>query len=284
MKPAPCGKAIISAIAPTEQLHLVPLHYLRLRGKPLVQSFSMSRIHSAAALTTLLEKPCAIPSRFVALQVPAQQDLNDPQKLSSLARVPAWLAERSSGVTLAREHATVDALADLDLSGRLIHFATHGTFPSRDVSERNPNPFEVSGLALAQDGELPSLALVSTGKSDDTLLTPERVLALRFDGSHVTLQACVSGLAKEGIGGDALGLDLAFLLSGAQSLLATHWNIPADACGFQRSLLPAMVGGEVEAAPSSGARRFSILMHGDGPSTARGEYYWAGFSLSGDWR
>jgi CHAT domain-containing protein len=244
----------------------------------------MSRIHSAAALRTLIEKPCAIPSRFVAVQVPAQQDLNDPQKLSSLARVPAWLAERSSGITLAREHATVDALADLDLNGRLIHFATHGTFPARDVRERNPNPFQASGLALAQNGELPSLALVAAGKSDDTLLTPERVLALRFDGSHVTLQACVSGLAKEGIGGDALGLDLAFLLSGAQSLLATHWNIPADASAdfsvrfYQRW--------SVERSSRAEAWREAVLhlMHGDGSSTAPGEYYWAGFSLSGDWR
>ena len=269
---------------PDEQLHLVPLHYLRLRGKPLVQSFSMSRIHSAAALTTLLEKPCAIPSRFVALQVPAQQDLNDPQKLSSLARVPAWLAERSSGVTLAREHGTVDALADLDLSGRLIHFATHGTFPSRDASERNPNPFQASGLALAQDGELPSLALVSTGKSDDTLLTPERVLDLRFDGSHVTLQACVSGLAKEGIGGDALGLDLAFLLSGAQSLLATHWNIPANASADFSVRFYQRWSVEKSSRAESWREAVLHLMHGDGPSTARGEYYWAGFSLSGDWR
>ena len=165
----------------------------------------------------------------------------------------------------AREHATVDALADLDLSGRLIHFATHGTFPSRDVSERNPDPFQASGLALAQDGELPSLALVSTGKSDDTLLTPERVLALRFDGSHVTLQACVSGLAKEGIGGDALGLDLAFLLSGAQSLLATHWNIPADASRISAFASTSDGRWRSRAAPSPGARRFSISCMGMAP-------------------
>src|ERR1700693_57524 len=117
---------------------------------------------------------------------------------------------RWSGVTLARQQATIDALAKLDWTGRVIHFATHGTFPSRDLQDRNPNPFQASGLAFAKDGILPSLALVAAGKADDALWTPERVLDLRFDGSHVTLQACVSGLAKEGIGGDALGLELAF--------------------------------------------------------------------------
>ena len=269
---------------PDEQLYLVPLHYLRFHGEPLLQHFSISRIHSVSAVMALLQKPAATPAQFVAAQVPAQQDLNDQDKLSLLARVSGWLAERWPGITLVREQATVDALAELDLTGHLVHFATHGTFPSRDLRERNPNPFQASGLALAKNGALPSLALVAAGKADDVLLTPERVLDLRFDGSHVTLQACVSGLAKEGIGGDALGLELAFLLSGAQSLLTTHWNIPAGASAdfsirfYQKWL--------VEKSTRARAWREAVLdiMNETSPSSIPGEYYWAGFSLSGDWR
>jgi CHAT domain-containing protein len=37
----------------------------------------------------------------------------------------------------------------------------------------------------------------------------------------------VSGLSKEGIGGDALGLEWAMLQAGAKSILSTHWNIEA---------------------------------------------------------
>jgi CHAT domain-containing protein len=269
---------------PDEQLFLVPLHYLSFRGGPLVQHFSISRIHSISAVTALLREPPAIPAQFVAVQVPAQQDLNDPDKMSMLAHVARWLAERWSGITLARQQATVDALAKLDLTGRVIHFATHGTFPSRDLQDRNPNPFQASGLAFAKDGVLPSLALVAAGKADDALLTPERVLDLRFDGSHVTLQACVSGLAKEGIGGDALGLELAFLLAGAQSLLTTHWNISAGASAdfsirfYQKWL--------AEKSTRAQAWRQAVLdlMKEATPSDIPGEYYWAAFSLSGDWR
>jgi CHAT domain-containing protein len=221
---------------------------------------------------------------FVAAQVPAQQDLEDREKLTRLARVSGWLGEHLSGRTLARERATLDALATLDLTGRVVHFATHGTFPLKDQPGRNPNPFHASGLAFAHDGALPSLARVAAGEADATLLTPARVLTLDFSRSHVTLQACVSGLAKEGIGGDALGLELALLLAGAQSVLTSHWNIPADASAefsvrfYRRWLLD----GETRAR----AWRAAVLeLAGENAGAAvPAEYYWAGFSLSGDWR
>jgi CHAT domain-containing protein len=264
-------------------LHLVPLHYLPFRGGPLVRHFSISRIHSISAVVALLRQPPVTPLNFMAAQVPAQED-RDPGKVSMLARVPQWLTERREGIALAREQATVDAVAKLDLTRRVVHFATHGTFPLRDSRERNPNPFQASGLALAKDGTLPSLARVAAGKADDTLLTPERVLNLRLDGSHVTLQACVSGLAKEGIGGDALGLELAFLLAGAQSMLTTHWNVSAAASAdfsirfYQKWLVDKLTRAQ------AWREAMLDLMKEETPSDLPGEYYWAGFSLSGDWR
>jgi tetratricopeptide (TPR) repeat protein len=268
---------------PDQQLHLVPLHYLPFRGEPLVRHFSISRIHSISAVVALLRQPAVIPVDFMAAQVPAKED-RDPGKVSMLARVPQWLTERRAGIALAREQATVDAVAKLDLTRRVVHFATHGTFPLRDSRERNPNPFQASGLALAKDGTLPSLARVAAGKADDTLLTPERVLNLRLDGSHVTLQACVSGLAKEGIGGDALGLELAFLLAGAQSMLTTHWNVSAAASAdfsirfYQKWLVDKLTRAQ------AWREAMLDLMKEETPSDLPGEYYWAGFSLSGDWR
>lgn len=169
---------------PDEELHLVPLHYVRLLGKPLFHHVSVSRIHSAAAMIALLAQPAERPTQFAAISVPAQQDLGDPLKLSDLARVSEWLAEHASGTTLARERASVEALAALDLSDRVVHFATHGWFPPNDRGGRNPNPFHASGLPLARDGALPLLDRVSAGRADEALLTPKRVLDLDFRASH----------------------------------------------------------------------------------------------------
>ena len=269
---------------PDEHLHLVPLHYVRFRGEPLVRICSVSRIHSAAAMTALLRGSATVPSQFLAAQVPAQQDLGDAAKVATLARVAAWLAEHFSGMTLARERATLDALSGLDLTNRIVHFATHGVFPKDEIEGRSGNPFTSSGLALASGGTLPSLVTITRGTSTDGLLTPEDVLTLNVDGSHVTLQACVTGLAKEGIGGDALGLDLAFLLAGARSLLTTHWDVSAHASAdfsvrfYQKWLLEGSTRAE--------AWRGAILQLMDAPGSAGqpSEYYWAAFSLSGDWR
>jgi len=270
--------------SPDEYLHLVPLHYVHVGGVPLVRQLSVSRIHSVAAVTALLNELPARPTEFLAAQVPAQQDLGDAAKVAVLERVAEWLAEHASGVTLTRERATIEALSALDMTNRVVHFATHGVFPKDDIEGRNPNPFKSSGLALASDGRLPSLDAAIRGTSMEGLLTPERVLTLNVKGSHVTLQACVTGLAKEGIGGDALGLDLAFLLAGAQSLLTTHWDVSAHASAdFSRRFYQKWL---LEGATRAAAWRAAILELRDASTTGDlpGEYYWAAFSLSGDWR
>lgn len=269
---------------PDDLLHLMPLHYLPLAGSPIVRHFSISRIHSAAALLAILRRSAERPARFVAAHVPVQQDLADADKVSALARAPRWLAEHSVGTTLVHEGATLQALAGLDLTDRVVHFATHGVFPQNDLAGHNPNPFYASGVAFAKDGALPSAELVAEGKADDTLLTPERALTLHFDRSHVTLQACVSGLAKEGIGGDALGLELALLLAGAQSLLTTHWNVSAaESADFTIRFYRKWLLENATRAQAWQAAVFE-LMDQEHPPGIPGEYYWAGFSLSGDFR
>src|SRR4029079_412334 len=148
---------------PDEHLHLVPLHYLQFRGAPLVRHFSVSRPHSVSVRVALLKDPPAKPAQFVAAHVPAQQDMTNPEKVSALARASGWLAENLPGITLGRERATLEALTDLELTDRIVHFATHGVFPKDDIEGRSPNPFVSSGLALAGDGALPSLELITTG-------------------------------------------------------------------------------------------------------------------------
>jgi CHAT domain-containing protein len=98
----------------------------------------------------------------------------------------------------------------------------------------------------------------------------------------VTLQACVTGHAREGIGGDALGLDWALFQLGASSLLASHWNISAELSArfcteFYRLWLE-------EGKSRSAAWRESILWMMGQQGEFSMPYAWAAFSLSGDWR
>lgn len=284
---------------PDDELHLIPLHFVSFRGKPLVDYLSVSRIQGALALSLLLSDRLEPLKRFIAVQVPSKQDLDDAAKISVFKQVSDWLAQKLPGEVISDEAADLESIQQSEWTGRIVHFATHGTFPREGGthSERDPNPYTASGLVLSTNEQLPDMNLVANGKADDTLLTPSRALELDFSGSHVTMQACVSGLAKEGIGGDALGLEWALLQAGASSLLATHWNVDAtgsaafslrfyqkwlfDGCSRARAWRESVL--ELIAEEST-FDRSSVDTQKVNRTRQPGAYYWAGFSLSGDWR
>jgi CHAT domain-containing protein len=169
------------------------------------------------------------------------------------------------------------------LQESVVHFATHGVFPSR------LNPYEKSGLLVASEGQLPKLA----GDKDHDysrqgtfLLSPKRLLASELDvsGAHITLQACVSGYSKEGVGGDALGLEWAFIQSGASSILSSYWDVNID-YAVQFSILFYQYWLCRNYSRREAHRQATLdLLRADLPADLPAPYYWAAFGLSGDWR
>jgi len=265
---------------PDDALHLLPLHYVLFKAEPLAQFFSLSRIHGALALLRIMQEEEKRPAQFIAVQVSAQQDQNNEEKLATFAIVSDWLGEKMAGEILKDQAAQLDALRKLPFDKRLVHFATHGTF------DKNGNPYLSSGLLLAKNDKLPNLSSIIHDGAIDFLLSPQKLLDLGrdFSDSHVTLQACVSGLSKEGIGKDALGLEWAFLQTGATSLLSSHWNVEAEsAAAFSISFYKRWLA---EGKSRAEAWRETILEIIDSktPVQHAKPYYWAAFSLSGDWR
>ncbi|MEH2306820.1 CHAT domain-containing protein [Nostoc sp.] len=273
---------------PDEQLHLIPFHYLPFRGEPLVRYVSLSRTHSALALTELLNRKTVRPNQFTVVQVTAQKDQDSPEMVEAFQQVAKWLNNKKlRGDELIGEKADLSVVLRLPFAQRLVHFATHGIFPNKDDKNKEINPYEYSGLLLAKDGRLPSS---SQQGANATLLTPEQVLEhrprLNFWGSHVTMQACVTGLAKEGIGGDALGLEWAFFQVGAISLLATHWNVHAEwVAKFSVKFYQKWLFEQASRAKAWRETMLELIMDSQHESLLYPKpYYWAGFSLSGDWR
>ncbi|WP_413167965.1 CHAT domain-containing protein [Capilliphycus salinus ALCB114379] len=274
---------------PDEELHLIPLHYLPFRGKPLVNYVSLSRIQGALALVNILKRESLKPNEFTVVQVWANEDVcqDDSEKKQQESKIMIaafnqpgeWLNEQLTGEIVSETNADLPTVAKLNLSQRIVHFANHGDFPSLMEQEHSKkNPYLNSGLLLAKNGQLPPSSKIS---DEAGLLSPQQVLKKKLDfrGSHVTLQACVSGRAKEGIGGDALGLEWAFLLNGASSSLASHWNVHAAwAAKFSIKFYQKWL---VEKASRAVAWRETVLeLMGESAQP----YYWAAFSLSGDWR
>jgi CHAT domain-containing protein len=108
-----------------------------------------------------------------------------------------------------------------------IHLACHGT----------------AGKSPYQDGAL-FLADCEGGDPVDSVLTPREVMNFRTNAKLVVMSACESGLGNLTRGEGIQGLVRAWLFAGAQSAIATLWEVDDDAAAelmkaLYRSLLEA---------------------------------------------
>jgi CHAT domain-containing protein len=270
--------------SPHDSFHNVPLQYLRLRGKRIADFFSVSRTHNAFQVAMVLRANAApTPSQFRGFVVPTVQDTRhddwDSREVS-LTRPVALLAKSMRGEEYRGAAASLARLKSLDLRAQILHFSTHGIFPSLSEAQ---NPFTESGLVMADGANLPDENALGA-KDRPTVLTPEKVFYGDLDlrGSHVSVMACVSGLARDGLGGDALGMDWAFLQAGAASLLSSHWQVNAElAAEFFCLFYEAWLG---EGKGRGEALRETIRRLRAREGDAGEPYSWAAFSLAGDWR
>lgn len=259
----------------------VPLHYLHFREGLVLDWFSVSRVHTAFHLHRVLSQDHAGPPQgYAAFVVPALQDLEKDNADKFVADLDApwkWLRKQGiEGGAVRMARATMDSLSGAALDHRIVHFATHGFFP-----EDNGNPFHDSFLLIADRNGLPDKRRLP---SEEDRLSPKAILdrGLHLEGSHVTLMACVSGLAKEGISGDALGLDWAFIQAGAASLISTHWNVRASCSAhfFTRFYEKWIM--ERKSRASAFRETMLELLNGDYSQVSLG--MWTAFSLTGDFR
>ena len=272
------------AYAADEDFCNVPLHYVPFRGGILLDSISVSRVHSAFHLERVAAGPPLRPGQgYLGVIVPTRQDLRRGRGQAFVDNLTAPLAalvrEGMEGETLVMEEATLETIEERDLDHRIVHFSTHGRFPRPEEG----TPYEHSWLVLASPDGLPDAERVASGRHEGCL-SPAAVIAAGLDltGSHVSMMACVSGLAREGIGGDSLGLDWALIQSGATSLVSTHWAVSASrAAQFFDGFYKRWIG---EQLPRAEAFRRTLLelMGNDRSPWALSQY--AAFSLTGDFR
>lgn len=168
--------------------------------------------------------------------------------------------------------------------------------PDRGVSEVHPGL--LSGIVLAGAN-----AEVQADR-DDGILTALEVGQLdlgRLD--LVTLSACETGLGEAAGGEGLLGLQRAFQVAGARSVVASLWQVPDDATRVlmseffenlwvkKLSKIEALRQAQLTVLrrydPRSGSLRgLTVASPTPAARTAAGlpPLYWAAFVLSGDWR
>jgi len=185
-------------------------------------------------------------------------------------------------------------------SPRILHLSTHGFFledqqrdPNKDrldfghksFSERGmerlfarrfENPLLRSGLALAgvntwlAKGELME-------EAEDGLLTAEDVSGLDLlDTELVVLSACNTGLGEVHVGEGVFGLQRAFVLAGAKTLVMSLWEVPDEqTCELMEDFYRRLLAGEPRADALRAAQLAIKAKHPE-------PLYWGAFICQGN--
>lgn len=155
---------------------------------------------------------------------------------------------------------------DGSLAGyRIVHFATHGLV--------DPEQPELSSLVLS--------LYAPDGTPRDGFLRAYETSRLELPVELVVLSACDTVHGREVRGEGLVGLTHGFLRAGASRVMVSLWSVDDRATSelMRRFYSALLVDGDP---PGRALRRAQLAMLAD--EDRRAPYYWAGFSLYGDWR
>ncbi len=192
-----------------------------------------------------------------------------------------WRRQRPSAERriLIGEAATEARFSSLIQGAETIHIATHTFFLGHDARRRDrlrEMPLLRSGLALAG-------AAGAVGRDGgDGLLTALEISALDLEQAQwVTLSACGSGLGDVQQGEGVLGLERAFGIAGARTLVVSLWPVGDDET---RSWMDRFYSYGLAGIPAAeAARRTSMDILGERRAEGRSTHpaSWGAFVVSG---
>jgi CHAT domain-containing protein len=195
-------------------------------------------------------------------------DLSTIQPLFYAGKELANLRAVAGGQTLVAIgfDASRERLESADLTGfAIVHFATHGI-----LNSKRP---ENSGLLLSTVGP--------DGRARDGFLRLADVYQLRTPVNLVVLSACRTGLGKDVRGEGLIGLTRGFMYAGASSVVASLWKVDDEATAeLMKLFYTNMLQAGMKPTEALRAAQNTIRQNPNWNSP----YYWAAFTLQGDFR
>jgi CHAT domain-containing protein/tetratricopeptide (TPR) repeat protein len=194
-----------------------------------------------------------------------------------------------------------------------LHLATHGFFADKGVRSALEPPksgragedlFGHQGVVGWHPGLLSGIVLAGANKASvgsAGVLTALDVAEMGLERCDlVVLSACETGLGERAGGEGVLGLQRAFQVAGARSVVASLWEVPDEATRALMVRFYEKLWDRKKPLPRlealrqaqllmlrEGRKRLALredLEKDKGKAPRLPPYYWAGFVLSGDWR
>jgi len=149
---------------------------------------------------------------------------------------------------------------------RIVHFATHAL-----INTAHP---ELSGIVLSLVDE--------QGRAQDGFLPAHEIYNLQLSADLVVLSACQTGLGKEVRGEGLVGMTRSFMHAGATRVVVSLWSQRDKETAELMNRFYRLMLGPKPLPPSQALRaaQLEMMKSGRWPSP----YFWAGFTLQGDYR
>ncbi|HET7113074.1 MAG TPA: CHAT domain-containing protein, partial [Pyrinomonadaceae bacterium] len=178
-----------------------------------------------------------------------------------LAVAPAGANLRAVDFRANRSIATSGELSNY----RYVHFATHGYL---DTSRAG-----LSAIVLSLVDE--------QGKPQDGFLRTHDIYNLKLPAELVVLSACETGLGKDVKGEGLEGLTRGFMYAGARRVVVSLWNVNDKATAeLMQHLYVGMLKQKKTPVAALRAAQIEMLRVKQWQSP----YYWAAFTIQGEWR
>ena len=182
---------------------------------------------------------------------------------------------------LTKSEATEEKVKTM-LKPKVLHIATHGFF-EEDVEEMTyiDNPLYRSGLLFAGAQKAISNEEIIrenvSGQKEDGILSAFEVMNLNVDNTDlVVLSACETGLGEIRNGEGVYGLQRAFKLAGARSIIFSLWKVDDQITQeFMVKFYENWMGGMSKRQAFRGAQEFVRIQHSE-------PYYWGAFLFIGE--
>ena len=186
-----------------------------------------------------------------------------------------WQAANASGTTeeLLGANATRESFLREAVRGRVLHVATHAFLLSQSCGDGNP--LLQSGLVFAG----------ANSSRESSILTAQQIASMDLSGvSWAVLSACNTGAGEVHDGEGVLGLQRAFRVAGARSVIMTLWPVDDDMSRrYMHELYSQRFGHGATTANSIWSASQNLLASRRAAGLSTHPWYWAGFVGSGAW-
>jgi CHAT domain-containing protein/tetratricopeptide (TPR) repeat protein len=178
-----------------------------------------------------------------------------------LALVPNALRKEAFDFAASRAIATSPELSQY----RIVHFATHGILNSTQP--------ELSGVVLS--------LFDNKGMPQNGFLRLNDIFNLNLPAELIVLSACETGLGKEIKGEGLVGLTRGFMYAGSPRVVVSLWSVDDEATSeLMTKFYQKMLQDKLK--PAAALRQAQIEMLKNDKFAA--PYYWAAFTLQGEWK